>query len=80
MLQSDHDLLITLHEQVKGIRDDIKDLKDDTKAKVEDHELRVRNLEKRQWIMSGAAALLGIIAPYIWSLFRWIFLNLVKEP
>lgn len=42
---NDHDLLVTLHEQIKNVRDDIRDLKDDTKAKVTDHEMRIRRLE-----------------------------------
>lgn len=53
---TDHDLLITLHEQVKGLRDDIQGLGDNTKTgmdalkedlsdKIKDHETRVRRLE-----------------------------------
>lgn len=41
----DHDLLITLHEQVKFVRDDIRDLKDGISTKLQDHELRLRRLE-----------------------------------
>lgn len=42
---TDHDLLITMHEQIKGIKSDIKDLKDGTSAKLMDHEVRIRRLE-----------------------------------
>ena len=42
---SDHDLLITMHEQIKGIKGDIKDLKDGTSTKLTDHENRIRGLE-----------------------------------
>lgn len=51
---TDHDLLITLHEQVKSIKLDIKDLKDGTSVKIADHEARIRRLEF--W----GAALVGI--------------------
>lgn len=43
--KSDHDLLITLHEQVQGIRADIKELKDGTSIRIADHETRIRRLE-----------------------------------
>ncbi len=42
---NDHDLLITLHEQIKNVRSDIKDLKDGTGAKLDDHEARLRRVE-----------------------------------
>jgi len=53
MRQSDHDLLITLHEQVKAIRTDIKDLADGTSIKIVDHELRIRRLEYALALVSG---------------------------
>ena len=42
---TDHDLLITMHEQIKGIKADIKDLKDGTSTTLTDHENRIRRLE-----------------------------------
>lgn len=41
----DHNLLITMHEQIKQLRIDIRDLKDGTSAKIQDHEMRLRRLE-----------------------------------
>ena len=70
MQQNDHDLLITLHVEVKGIRDDIKDLKDDTKGKVEDHERRLRKLEKLGALLAGGLILLQFLTPYIKGLFK----------
>lgn len=51
---SDHDLLITMHEQIKGIKNDIKDLKDGTSTTLADHENRLRvvevgNTQTRTW-------------------------------
>ncbi len=43
--QSDHDLLITLHSEVRGLRKDIKDLTDGSATKLDDHEGRIRRLE-----------------------------------
>lgn len=42
---NDHDLLVTMHEQIKGIKNDIKDLKDGHNEKLLDHETRLRRLE-----------------------------------
>lgn len=42
---NDHDLLVTMHEQIKGIKADIRDLKDGTSTKLSDHELRLRRVE-----------------------------------
>ena len=61
MEQSDHDLLVTLHEQVKGIRSDILELKDDTKERLKSVEARVTWLER---IAYGGLAILGAIEFY----------------
>lgn len=66
---TDHDILITLVEQVKALRDDIKDIKDTTKARVEDHETRIRGIESKIWIMVGGLTILSFATPYIWNLF-----------
>ncbi len=50
---SDHDLLITMHEQIKGIKADIRDLKDGTSTKLADHELRIRRLELWGFVAIG---------------------------
>jgi hypothetical protein len=68
---SDHDLLVTLHEQVKQIRTDIKELKDGTQTRLSnletdrvtqkeylDHENRLRFIEKYVW---GAVGIIGLI-------------------
>lgn len=44
-IQNDHDLLVTMHEQIKGIKQDIKDLKDGHSEKITDHEIRLRRVE-----------------------------------
>lgn len=49
---NDHDILITMHEQLKNVRADIKEMKEGTAAKLTDHELRIRRVE--QW---GAIAI-----------------------
>lgn len=57
---TDHDLLITMHEQIKGIKGDIKDLKDGTSTQLADHERRIRRLELYTAIAIGGAYALQI--------------------
>lgn len=42
---TDHDLLVTMHEQLKQVRIDISNLSDGTGQKSLDHEMRIRRLE-----------------------------------
>ncbi len=51
---NDHDLLITMHEQIKNVRLDIKELKDGTDIKLADHEVRLRRLELWGFVAVGA--------------------------
>jgi hypothetical protein len=50
---TDHDLLITLHEQVRNIGTDIKEIKDGTAITLSDHEKRLRTIERWGAILIG---------------------------
>ncbi len=65
---SDHDLLITLHEQVRGIRDDIKDIKDNLNSRVtklEDETIDRKEFDALQtdvrWLQRIAYTGIGIL-------------------
>lgn len=62
---SDHDLLITMHEQIKGIKNDIKDLKDGTSFTLLDHETRLRRLELWGAILVGMSYALQFYFNYL---------------
>lgn len=62
---NDHDLLVTMHEQIKGIKNDIKDLKDGTSTKLTDHENRIRALEKWVWIAIGGLAVMQLVLRFV---------------
>lgn len=62
---NDHDLLVTMHEQIKGIKGDIKDLKDGTSMKLTDHENRLRKLELYGGIAIGLSYGLQFYLNYI---------------
>lgn len=62
---NDHDLLVTMHEQIKGIKGDIKELKDGTSSKLTDHERRLRRLELYCAVAIGGAYALQIYLHYL---------------
>jgi len=66
---SDHDLLITLHQQVIGIREDIKDIKDNLNnrvQKLEDGKIDRKEFDELKvdikWLQRIAYGGLGIIS------------------
>lgn len=71
---SDHDLLITMHEQIRGLKDDIKEIKDGTSLTLADHETRLRKSENSitrimTWGSAGVL-LLGILEFIISNFYR----------
>lgn len=73
----DHDLLIELRTEFKGMRDDIKELKDNLVSRVTlleeekaplkvttDHEKRIRRLEYALAIAIGMATLVEFVARF----------------
>jgi hypothetical protein len=74
-MATDHDLLVTLNTEMKGIKEDIKNLRDEQVEKVSDHETRINTLETsniRQVvaISVGALWLAALTAMLIWHLFQ----------
>jgi hypothetical protein len=67
--QSDHDLLITLHSEVKGLRKDISEMNDGLSKSVEDHETRIRRLESWGGIAIGGLYVLNVVLGY-WLAFK----------
>jgi hypothetical protein len=74
---TDHDLLVTLHEQVRALREeDIPSLRDGLKEriqensnKVADHETRIRTIEQKMWLWTGASGIIGAIASLLANYF-----------
>ncbi len=56
--QLDHDLLIELRTEMRGLRDEVRKLNDGNSEKIQDHEKRLRAIEKYVW---GAIGAIGII-------------------
>ena len=62
---SDHDLLVTMHEQIKGVKEQIKELKDGTATKITDHEVRLRRLEMWGGVAIGVSYALNFYFNFI---------------
>ena len=67
------DLLVELRTEVRNIRGDILDLKNGTSVQLLDHETRLRLIERRVWVASGMAAVLGAAG-------GWLIQALLKLP
>lgn len=65
---NDHDLLVTMHEQIKGIKSDIKEIKDGTSTQLKDHEDRIRILETDNSSFKGKYAIVAFIVTVIVSI------------
>lgn len=63
--QNDHDILIELRTEMKGMRGDLKDMKNGTEKMLSDHEGRLRSLEKSADILTGKIVIISAFAGII---------------
>ncbi|MDE2098526.1 MAG: hypothetical protein KGL39_14830 [Patescibacteria group bacterium] len=65
-MESDHDILIELRAEVKGMKEAIIKSNDTTRLTLLDHEDRLRFLERYAWLAIGAVGIIeAIIAIYL---------------
>lgn len=60
---------IELIKQVERLNEKIPTHIDWVERNIKDHEMRLRMLERRMWIVAGAAGVIGAIAASIWQIF-----------
>jgi hypothetical protein len=60
---------IELIKQVERLNEKIPTHIDWVERNIKDHEMRLRMLERRMWIVAGAAAVIGAIAASAWQIF-----------
>ena len=65
MNENDHDLIIEVRAELKGLRQDVKDIKENIKGQIDDHEARLRSIERWVWTAIGALAVIQFIIGYI---------------
>lgn len=63
--QSDHDLLIELRTEMRGLRDEVRKLNDGNAEKIADHETRLRRIERYVWLAIGGLAVLQFFSTFL---------------
>jgi hypothetical protein len=58
---------IDLIKQIERLNEKIPTHIDWVERNIKDHELRIRTLERRMWVVAGAAAVIGAIASAIYN-------------
>lgn len=71
--RDDRDLLVELRTEIRNIRGDILDLKNGTSVQLLDHETRLRMIERRVWVASGVASVIGALG-------GWLIQAMLKVP
>lgn len=59
---------IELIKQVERLNEKIPTHIDWVERNIKDHEMRIRMLERRMWVVAGAAAVIGSIAAGVWQI------------
>ena len=59
---------IELIKQVERLNEKIPTHIDWVERNIKDHELRLRVLERRMWIIAGAAVVIGSVTTVIWQM------------
>lgn len=72
--EGDHDLLIELRTEMKGLRTDIRELKDGTNDRITDHETRLVALEKSKTIQNTLMSIgIGLLSLLVGLLLFHLF-------
>lgn len=77
--QNDHDVLIELRTEMRGMRSDIKTLSDTLSKSVSDHETRIRALEKTADNLMGKMVFGITIISFGMSIIMAIVIGYVKK-
>lgn len=59
---------IELIKQVERLNEKIPTHIDWVERNIKDHEMRIRMLERRMWVVAGAAAVIGSVAAGVWQI------------
>jgi hypothetical protein len=58
---------IELIRQVERLNEKIPTHIDWVERNIKDHEMRIRMIERRMWVVAGAAAVIGAIVSGVWQ-------------
>jgi len=58
---------IDLIKQIERLNEKIPTHVDWVERNIKDHEMRLRMLERRMWIIAGAATIIGAVGTIVWQ-------------
>ena len=58
---------IDLIKQIERLNEKIPTHVDWVERNIKDHEMRLRMLERRMWIIAGAATIIGAVGTMVWQ-------------
>ena len=58
---------IDLIKQIERLNEKIPTHVEWVERNIKDHELRLRTLERRMWVIAGAATIIGAIGTIVWQ-------------
>ena len=58
---------IDLIKQIERLNEKIPTHIDWVECNIKDHEMRLRMLERRMWIIAGAATIIGAVGTMVWQ-------------
>ena len=61
---------IELIRQVERLNEKIPTHVDWVERNIKDHEMRLRMLERRMWIIAGAATIIGAVGTMVWQVMQ----------
>lgn len=61
---------IDLIKQIERLNEKIPTHIEWVERNIKDHELRLRQLERRMWVVAGAATVIGAIGTIVWQAFN----------
>ena len=59
---------IDLIKQIERLNEKIPTHVDWVERNIKDHEMRLRMLERRMWIIAGAATIIGAVGTMVWQM------------
>jgi len=61
---------IDLIKQIERLNEKIPTHVDWVERNIKDHEMRLRMLERRMWIIAGAATIIGAVGTMVWQVMQ----------
>lgn len=78
-INNDHDLLIELRTEMRGMREDLKTMSDGVSLKITDHETRLRSIEKLTDNLNMKLLIGGVLLTFVGGIVSAVIIGLIKK-